>query len=422
MKNLLVLLVFLTFSSFDAVVAQSNKTEEIDTLTQENVVYRDFTVTDTNFIAVNKNEFEQTIKNQNMIIDFIKWTMIISFSIMGLILTLSGLAFAIIKYRDDKRQVELITSLKEEYSKYQVILENAKQNMDTAQKEMYEKTSKINELKDDMTKLGERMKQLKSDTKQFEEKMEDKTDKIAEASRYLNMAFEASKKENYSEAVKLYTKVINTTPDEMTKVIAHNNRANCYISLKDYDGAINDCNIGLDLKKDYLLYFNRGDAFAGKKFFDLAIKDFNQAEVLRNDWFPIFSHRGHAYYLNRDFENAIKDFKQAIQLNANDFTSSLNLAELYIITEDFDRAKEFIEISKQVSTDGEPKLIAYLFDIVYKIINNIEFKNEKSSFELMTQNTAVKDWSMDFISDYVEKSDLTEAKKTDIKFYLSLLS
>jgi len=72
-----------------------------------------------------------------------------------------------------------------------------------------------------------------------------------------------------------------------------------------------------------LLYFSRGFAYQGKRDYDHAIADFDQAIRLEPNNEPAFLNRGEAYLGKRDYDRAIADYDQAIRLAPNN-TADLN--------------------------------------------------------------------------------------------------
>ena len=61
-------------------------------------------------------------------------------------------------------------------------------------------------------------------------------------------------------------------------------------------------------------YLHRGEDRAGKKDYDGAIADYNNALQLKPDYAEAYNDRGFAYYLKGDFERAISDYTRAIEL------------------------------------------------------------------------------------------------------------
>lgn len=64
-------------------------------------------------------------------------------------------------------------------------------------------------------------------------------------------------------------------------------------------------------------YLQRGENFAGLHEYDRAIADYNMAIQLKPDYAEAYNDRGFAYYLKGNGERAIADFTRAIELRPN---------------------------------------------------------------------------------------------------------
>src|SRR5215207_2933712 len=60
---------------------------------------------------------------------------------------------------------------------------------------------------------------------------------------------------------------------------------------------------------------NRGNAWADKREFDKAIKDYDEAIRLDPKYADAFNNRGLAWAGKREFDKAIKDYDEAIRLD-----------------------------------------------------------------------------------------------------------
>jgi len=58
----------------------------------------------------------------------------------------------------------------------------------------------------------------------------------------------------------------------------------------------------------------RGEQRAGEHDFDGAIREYNQALLLKPEYAEAYNDRGHAYYWKWQYDNAIADFTKAIEL------------------------------------------------------------------------------------------------------------
>ena len=70
------------------------------------------------------------------------------------------------------------------------------------------------------------------------------------------------------------------------------------------------------LKPDYsLAYFNRGNSYRNKGFYDRAILDYDKVIERKPDDAYAYTRRGYVYALQGAYDRALKDYDQAIELN-----------------------------------------------------------------------------------------------------------
>ena len=84
----------------------------------------------------------------------------------------------------------------------------------------------------------------------------------------------------------------------------------------DYDRAIDDLNMAIDLKPDCIAYSNRGIAYDKKGDYDRAIEDFTKVIDLKPDYAEAYNSRGGTYGKKGDVDRAIADFNKAIDLKS----------------------------------------------------------------------------------------------------------
>ena len=95
-------------------------------------------------------------------------------------------------------------------------------------------------------------------------------------------------------------------------------RGNARFDKRDYDRAIADLNMAINIKPDYTAAFNvRGLAYNAKGDGDRAIADFDQAIRIDPKNAAALTNRGDAYQKKRDYDRAIADFDQAIKADPN---------------------------------------------------------------------------------------------------------
>ena len=96
---------------------------------------------------------------------------------------------------------------------------------------------------------------------------------------------------------------------------------------------------GQDTTKDLAAAFlNRGRAYAGKREYDRAIQDLDQAIRLDPNLALAFNSRGYDYNGKGEYDRAMQDFDQAIRLDPNLALAFLNRANAYGRKREFDRA------------------------------------------------------------------------------------
>ena len=85
---------------------------------------------------------------------------------------------------------------------------------------------------------------------------------------------------------------------------------------KDYDKAISDFDEAIRLDPNYTLaYCNRGNTYSDHGYFDKAISDYNEAIRLDPNYTLAYYDRGNAYYRHGNLDKAISDYSEAIRLD-----------------------------------------------------------------------------------------------------------
>lgn len=146
--------------------------------------------------------------------------------------------------------------------------------------------------------------------------------KKLESLNYFYKGYKAVEDGNYEEAVKFYTKYIESSAGEAK---AYNYRGLAYVKMKDFKKAINDFSkaVVIDPKFVYA-YNNRGEAYFKLEDYDKAIKDFSKTVQIEPDNSTAYYARGLSYSKNDDHEKAIKDFTKVIELDPDYVYSYIN--------------------------------------------------------------------------------------------------
>jgi tetratricopeptide (TPR) repeat protein len=116
---------------------------------------------------------------------------------------------------------------------------------------------------------------------------------------------------------------IDKSIDYFTKAIRRNPTADDYVNRgmmwkgkREYDKAISDCNEAIRLNPKYSsYYYSRGHVWERKAEHDKAISDYNEAIRLDPNYSGYYSSRGHAWEAKGEYDKAISDYTEAIRLS-----------------------------------------------------------------------------------------------------------
>jgi len=90
---------------------------------------------------------------------------------------------------------------------------------------------------------------------------------------------------------------------------AYLKRSNAYNGKREYDRAIEDLDQAIRLDPNFApAFYNRGYVYSGKREYDRAIQDFDQAIRLDPNYALAFNNRGIAYNGKREYDRAIQDY------------------------------------------------------------------------------------------------------------------
>jgi tetratricopeptide (TPR) repeat protein len=132
-----------------------------------------------------------------------------------------------------------------------------------------------------------------------------------------NAGLAAENRGDYDEAIRLYTKAIESGDLSRENLpIVYNNRGRLWLLIKgDKDLAIADFNKAIELKPQYTeAYYYRGAIWLNKGDKNLAIADFNKAIELEPRYTGAYVMRGETRWIMGDKDLAIADFNKAIEL------------------------------------------------------------------------------------------------------------
>lgn len=141
-------------------------------------------------------------------------------------------------------------------------------------------------------------------------------------------------KSDYENALQDSTRLLELQPNSE---IGYANRAAARMFLGDIEGAIEDCNTGLDknisVSGKALLYNNRGTAYRLQENYPEAMSNYNLAMSTALNpnqkmmiHAAVLTNQGILYYLMEDFDNARIYFQQGLDLNAHFYKALAGLA------------------------------------------------------------------------------------------------
>ena len=102
------------------------------------------------------------------------------------------------------------------------------------------------------------------------------------------------------------------------RAVAYTNRGMAYAGKKDYDRAIADFNEAIKINPNLAMaYNNRGSAVQSKGDYDRAIADCSEAIRIDPNYAVAYSNRGNLFDAKGRREEAIADFRRALAINPN---------------------------------------------------------------------------------------------------------
>ena len=95
-------------------------------------------------------------------------------------------------------------------------------------------------------------------------------------------------------------------------------------------------------------YLTRGENFSGVRQYDRAIADYSMAIQLKPDYAEAYNDRGFAYYLKGDSERAIADYTRAIELRPN-YPKAFNSRGVVYMAFGYERSKAVADFDRAIA-------------------------------------------------------------------------
>lgn len=176
----------------------------------------------------------------------------------------------------------------------------------------------------------------------------------------------------YEEAIKYFNEAIKSLGAQGFEygklAYTYRGRGRAYFELQNYQQALEDCTIALNLNpKDPVNYNNRGVIHFFMKEYDKALEDYNKAKDLDPFYADVYCNMGHVLYLKGKIEEAIESLFKALKLSPTrpEYVYN-NLGAIYADKKQFRKALEYI--GKAIEIDpkyAEPYLtlgLIYIYE------------------------------------------------------------
>lgn len=312
-------------------VENQNLEKELDNLDKEIDVYRE----DVRSTASNLHD------------DMSHWLVILSI-IMTLIGGIVGVLFPVlINARHDKLAAK----------KYDETLKALQEQLDAASHQAnvaVEQAQKSDDALKETQDLKEQISQIKTEVDANVSKAEQAA-KDALVSQWVTEAG-AEEQENPETAIKLYSRIINMSPNSSV-ALAYNNRGIIKAKKKDYEGAVQDFTNSIEIDPDSAkAYFNRGSALFFKGDWDAAQLDADRAISIDPKSF-CYALRGRIRLKNNNEKGALEDYNEAIALDPQNAEYYYRRSEVRLKTDDQLGAME--DLNRSIILDAHKPNVYY---------------------------------------------------------------
>ncbi|GEM_PF-1384726 len=308
-------------------------------------------------VTIDKYVFETALNSADRTITFLQW-------VIGVFSGVITILFVIFKYRDEKSLQKNRDELKESQDKIErirleLIEEEHKMKLlvERLQSVTGDYESKISAIEDKILTL-----ENKSD------ELDRKTDNMNEINRYFSIAYNSVESGNYSEAVRYYTKIIESNPDELTLKVVLNNRGIALQNLGKNDLALKDYQQVIDIDPLHpQSYGNRGNVYDSTGNYEKAIADYSKGIELKSDYTDAFYNRGWVYLKTGEYNKAIADFKRLIQISPADIDAMFSLGESYLLDGSLPAYENILADIKSKQLNENYRTVLHFFELLGKI-------------------------------------------------------
>lgn len=357
-------------------------------------------------VTIDKYVFETALNSADRTITFLQW-------VIGVFSGVITILFVIFKYRDEKSLEKNRDELKE-----------SRDNIERIRLELVDEEHKLNVMLEKMqamtrdyeSKITGIEKKI-SDLETKSDELDKKTDNMNEINRYFSIAYNAVESGNYSEAVKYYSKIIESEPDELTLKVVLNNRGIAYQNLGQYDLALKDYQRVINMDPEHpQSYGNRGNVYDASGNYEKAIADYTRGIELKSDYADAYYNRGWVYLRQKDYKRAAEDFRRLLELLPDDIETMFSLAESYLMLNDLtSMADMLIQLTGRGIENGN-KVLHAMFELLQKIVSGSTIHNPVKQLKAAIEKHGRIKWSLAELTSWAETAlELNEHQKLMVK-------
>jgi len=253
--------------------------------------------------------------------------------------------------------------------------------------------------------------------------------KSIQAYSYRAMAFQSS--EDYTNAIidyrnvfDLYNSHITDDIDEADDInisVLYGNRGMCYRKINNYEKAIDDLtNAIYDTPNEALYYFERGAShyYNENTGYAYAIKDFNVAIEIRNDYDEAFYYRAFAHSKINKYVEALFDIDTAIELGIDTSSAHNRRAFILLNLENYEEA--FFSANRAIELGDNS---SYVYDnrgCAYAGLGDYDLAIEDFTIAILKEPPSIEAYKDR--ADVYKKLNMHDKASEDMEKYKELVS
>ncbi len=313
---------------------------------------------DTEKVSIDKYVFETALNSADRTITFLQW-------VIGVFSGVITILFVIFKYRDEKSLEKNRDELKDSQDK----IERIRLELIDEEHKMNSMLEKLQTMTQDYEKKISTIESKIAGLEIKSDELDRKTDNMNEINRYFSIAYSAVENNNNAEAVKYYTRIIETEPDALTMKVVLNNRGIAYQNLGRSDLAIKDYQRVISMDPNHpQSYGNRGNVYDANGEYEKAVADYSKAIELKPDYADAYFNRASTFMKLRKYHDAEADFRKLLQIAPDDAAAAASLAEIFLITSKLPELKKLLEDYRNMLSKKNYMPLVVFYEAALKLL------------------------------------------------------